>query len=520
VSSRGAVAVPHETAPPTFSVYVAGQRRSLASITAAVASVARQTSRPRDIVCLVDTAAIASVRAALAGPADTAQVTIVALEGNDAAILNHTLSEMRGNHLIWVDADATLKPGALGEVAEVLSRFPDTDLAYSDSDSVPQGGTGIVRRNRPVYSPVRLRSQDYLGQFRVFRTAAVNAAGGFRSGATDAHELDLALRVPESSARVIHLAETLYVAPAAARIPSATEIAAAVRVVEDHLTTLGIEALVSALPNGTRRIGYPVQGNPLVSIIIPTRGGSGHARGRNQTFVVEAIRGIVERSSYPNVEFVVVADDQTPQAVIDELGVVAGERLKLVRWSSTFNFSAKMNRGAAYAEGQYLLLLNDDVDLITPDWIERLLGLAQQAGIGYVGALLYFDDETIQHGGHLYRDGQAGHIALGWPADRDDDLGSLSVDREVSGVTAACGMVAAELYWKVGGFSALFPGNYNDVDFSMKVRSLGESILWTPHARLYHFESKSRVATIAPSELSALQARWGSRLQIDPYWPI
>lgn len=468
---------------------------------------------------MIDHTAAATVGAALATSPETARVTIVATEGDDAAILNQTLAEMHGDHLVWIDADATLKPGALEAVAEVVGRFPDTDLVYTDCENAAQGGRSSVPRSRPAHSPVRLRSQDYLGQFRVFRAATVRETGGFRSGATGAHELDLALRVPGQNARVVHLPEELYVVSGSAPTFSVTATAAAVGVVEDHLESLGIDATVSVLPNGTRSISYPLQKHPLVSIIVPTRGGSGHARGRNQTFVVEAVRGIVERSTYPNIEFVVVADDETPQTVIDDLVVVAGERLRLVRWSSTFNFSAKMNRGAAYANGEYLLLLNDDIELITPDWIERMLGLAQQPGIGYVGTLLYFDDETIQHGGHLYRDGHAGHIAIGWSADQDDDLGSLSVDREVSGVTAACGLVSAELYWRVGGFSTLLPGNYNDVDFSMKIRSRGESIVWTPHARLYHFESKSRVATVAPSELTALQKRWGSRLQIDPYWP-
>jgi GT2 family glycosyltransferase len=233
---------------------------------------------------------------------------------------------------------------------------------------------------------------------------------------------------------------------------------------------------------------------------------------------VDAVRGILEKSTYAQMEIVVVADDDTPQAVIDSLVEVAGDRLRLVRWSGAFNFSGKMNRGAVHSRGDYLVLLNDDVELITPDWIEVLLGLAQQPGVGLVGTMLYFEDGTVQHGGHLYRDSWAGHIAFGWQPGRDDALGSLGVDREVSGVTAACAMISADTFWEVGGFSTLYAGNYNDVDLSLKVRSTGRSIIWTPHARLFHFESKSRVATVVPEELATIRRHWGTRLLNDPYW--
>lgn len=509
---------PAGSAEATFSVFVAGQGRSVASITEAVRSVARQTCEVWDIVCVIDDDNAAAVRAAVTTSPDTAQVRIVSPSGDEAAVLNQALAEIRGDYLVWLDASAALMPDALGTVAQVLNRFHGTGLVYGD-DERTAAGHGRVRTSRPEFSPVRLRSQDYLGAVRIFRASTVRAIGGFRTGVSEVRGWDLALRATAHKIRVIHIPDVLCVVDGSLAHRSAAVAANSVRAVEDHLHSIGIDAVVSAQPSGVLNIRYPLQTKPLVSILIPTRGSSGRARGRDRTFVVEAVRGIIERSSYPNVEFVVVADDETPQSVIDELVALAGERLRLVRWSKAFNFSGKMNRGAVHARGEYLLLLNDDIDLITPDWIETMLGLVQQPGIGCAGTLLFFDDGTIQHGGHLYRDGHAGHIALGWSPGEDDALGSLAVDREVSGVTAACAIVSAELFWKVGGFSTLLPGNYNDVDFAMKIRAAGDSIVWTPHARLFHFESKSRVATIAPSELQALQRRWGNRLQLDPYWP-
>jgi len=372
---------------------------------------------------------------------------------------------------------ATLVPGALDEIAAVLSRFPSQFL-YADSREAGE----VVRR--PIFSPLRLREQDYLGPLRVYSRGAL--------------ALD-----PSQLTEVVHVPSVL------------TSMALAFEPGEPELPPTGE---VEHRADGSRRVRYAVQGEPLVSVIIPTRGGAALINGIERVLVVEAVRAIVERSSYRAFELVVVADDETPQSVIDEVIAIGGEKLRLVRWSDSFNFSAKINRGAAFASGEYLLLLNDDVDPVSPDWIETMLGLSQQPGVGMVGALLLFEDGTVQHGGHLYRDSWAGHIALGWPIDRDDPLLSMRVTREVSGVTAACALLSAELFWRIGGLSSVFAGNYNDVDLSLKVRATGASIIWTPDARLFHFESKTRDATVAPSEIAALRQRWGSRLLIDPYW--
>jgi len=390
-------------------------------------------------------------------------------------------------YVVLLADGAELEPGALDEIATVLDRFP-SQLLYADS----REAGAIIRR--PIFSPLRVREQDYLGPLRVI--------------ARDVLEQDASLLTD-----VIHVPKVLSSAPrrmAEARQDDAT--------LGSGWEQAGVQSVVERRPDDTRRVRYPVQGEPLVSIIIPTRGSSAVIRGRDRVLVVDAVRAVIERSTYRSIEIVVVADDETPQSVIDELRELGGGRLQLVRWSESFNFSAKINRGAAFATGEYLLLLNDDVDPVSPDWIETMLGLAQQPGVGMVGSLLLFEDGTVQHGGHLYRDSWAGHIALGWSTERDDQLGSMRVTREVSGVTAACALLSAEVFWRIGGLSAVFAGNYNDVDLSLKVRATGKSIVWTPDARLFHFESKTRDAAVAPSEIAALRERWGTHLLMDPYW--
>jgi hypothetical protein len=443
----------------------------------------------------------------------------------DAAALNRVLDHTQAEYLILIEDGSSLAPEATSAIASALVRFPETDLLYGD-DQDPSGRSRLMR---PIFSPLRLRVQDYLGGVRVARTAMVKKIGGFRDATNGAHAYDLALRLSAAGATAMNSASVLGVSSLAAEPetvrnpagsgPSGLNLAVHLSAVRDQLESLQIDAEVVTDERGTVRLRYEVADNPLVSLIIPTRGSSATVDGVERVLVVEALRGITERSTYDNLEFVVVADNDTPQSVIDDLILLGGDRLRLVRWAEPFNFSAKINRGAVHAAGTYLVPLNDDVELISPDWIETMLGIAQQREVGLVGATLLFEDGTIQHAGHLYRDGSAGHVAVGWEDGWNDRLGSLSVDREVSGVTAACAMVSADTYWSVGGFSTLLPGNYNDVDFCMKIRALGKSVICTPFARLRHFESKSRVATIAPSELSVVTGRWGSRMQIDPYWP-
>lgn len=488
----------------TIAVWLDGTDRTGAEVEAVLHEVVRQVRPGSEVICLV----APDVRQDWLGlESGGARIIPLADEG-DGAVLDQLLSETRTDWVVWMDASARLAPGALGVIERELSRF-EIDLFYGDSELA-----GARRIRRPAFSPLRLRSQDYLGDVRGFRVEAVRRAGGFSGGLAGAHPLDLALRLGGDADRVLRIPQVLTHSHEAVHPATESRRLAVAR----FLAAEGIVADVDLVGEGLR-VRYPVPSDPLVSIIIPTRGGKARIRGRDSVLVVDAVRGILERSTYSCLEFVIVADDETPQSVIDELVGLAGDCLLLVRWSEEFNFSAKINRGAIYASGEYLVLLNDDVDVITPDWIEALLGLAQQPSVGLVGALLLFEDGTVQHGGHLYSASWAGHIAFGWAADRDDELGSMSVDREVSGVTAACAMIRADTFWEVGGLSLDYAGNYNDVDLSLKVAATGRSIIWTPHARLHHFESQTRVATVEPAELATLRAHWGTRLLADPYWP-
>lgn len=392
-----------------------------------------------------------------------------------------------------------------------LDRFPSTSIVYGDS--ITELGHPLFR---PRFSPIRLRSNDYLGPVVVARREVVRDLGGFSPEARRAQVLDLVLRADEAG-RTVELLPTMLATEDLTQSDFAGTSEAQRRVVEAHLEREGVEATVEEVEPFIRRVRYRPAHDPKVSIVIPTRGGSAEIAGSERVLVVEAIRGIVERSTYQNLEFVVVADAETPTEVITRLEELCGDRLRLVLWDAPFNFSAKMNRGAVAASGDYLLLLNDDVEVVTDDWIETLLGLAQQRGVGIVGAQLYFEDSTVQHAGQIYTGGVAGHAAFGWVGGRDDSIKSMLTDHEVSGVTAACALISRDLYFEVGGFTLELPGNYNDVDLNLKVRSTGRSAVFSPWARLYHFESKSRDPRILHSDLSTLQGRWSRRMQVELY---
>ncbi|GLI26102.1 hypothetical protein ARHIZOSPH14_03440 [Agromyces rhizosphaerae] len=404
------------------------------------------------------------------------------------------------------------EPETVDRVTGFLDRFPEVEVAYGDSvaakDSSPL--------TRPRFSPIRLRSNDYLGPIVVVRRSVLERLGGFRPEARRAQVLDLVLRADEAGLDIA-LVPAVLAREDLADVDFASSAEAQDRVVRDHLDRCGVVAEMEHVRPFTRRLRYRIEGDPLVSIVIPTRGGSAHVAGAERVLVVEAIRGIVDRSTYRNLEFVVVCDRETPDDVVAELRELCGDRLRIVLWDAPFNFSAKMNRGAAAASGEYLLLLNDDVEVVTDDWIESMLGLARQRGVGMVGAMLYFEDSTIQHAGQIYTGGVAGHAAFGWTGGRDDLLGTLATDHEVSGVTAACALIASDVYAEVGGFTLSLPGNYNDVDLNMKVRGTGRSVVFTPWARLYHFESKSRDPRILPSDIETLQSRWLRRMQVEMY---
>jgi glycosyltransferase involved in cell wall biosynthesis len=444
--------------------------------------------------------------------------------GGIVAASNDAIAMSTGEVVVLLDHDDRLHPSALREVATRFNTVEDLDYLYSDEDLLDRGHR-VNPFFKPDWSPERFRTQMYTCHLSAFRRTVGDEVGWFREGFDGAQDWDLVLRVTERARTIVHVPKVLYHWRVVATSVQAGEhvkpyaYESAQRALTEHCQRLGLAAEVVEFDRrGHFRIVREVPGTPTVSIVIPTRGSSGVAWGVERVMVVEAVRSIVNRSSWPHYEIVVVADDATPAGVLDELVDIAGPRLRIVPFDRPFNFSEKCNLGAVHASGELLLFLNDDVEVITPDWMESMMGFFQESDVGAVGCELLFEDGRIQHVGHAMVGGNPCHLMFGRSPRSDANRMAVWLDREVAGVTAAALLCPADVFDEVGGFSLELPGNYNDVDLCMKIRSTGRRIVVTPHARLHHFESATRDPTVVTGELELIRSRWWEWTHHDPYY--
>ena len=265
---------------------------------------------------------------------------------------------------------------------------------------------------------------------------------------------------------------------------------------------------------GLHRVRYPINGNPKVSIIIPSACRQIELRGRQTWFVVECVSSIRRLSTYSNLEIIVLDNNDMSEPLATALAPL---NIRHIPFTEPFNLARKMNLGAFSASGEQLILLNDDVEVISPNWIQSMLEFSQQPEIGAVGVQLLFPDNTQQHTGVIILNGNPRHPFYGCPADHPGYFHSSQVHRNWSAVTGACMMTRAEVFKSVGGFSENFPLNYNDVDYCLKVLNIGKRVVYTPYAKLHHHESVSKTGTHS-HEFKAFRKAWMSRFPQDPYY--
>lgn len=441
-----------------------------------------------------------------------------------AHALSAAFERSSGELVAVVDAGDMLARSALECAGSFIDAGPAPDCWYTDEDEVDADGLYYRAFYKPDWSPERLRSQHYVGGLFIIRRQLLEPAGEvpgipLADLQPGAEAYDLALRVTERSAAVGHIPGALYHRRRSERTAVPDDDAAKLAV-ERHLRAQGIEADVTVdRETHTYSLRRTLASTPLISFVIPTRGSVGRVWGTDRVFVTEAVRSIVERCSYDNYELVVVVDDATPPAVLGGLQDIAGQRLHLVPYDRRFNFSEKINLGRRHATGELLLLFNDDMEVISDDFLETMAALALEPDVGAVGAKLLLADGRLQHGGHVYN-GEPHHILWGRHRDDPGPFGLLSVQRECIGVTAACLMTRTEVFDEVGGFAEFFPIDFNDVDFALKLRKLGYRAIWTPAAQLYHFETQTRDKVSKPEDVSTMYALWDDELHHDPYFNV
>jgi len=424
-----------------------------------------------------------------------------------------------------VDPNVLLAPDALFEVALAINKDPALDVIYSDHDIMAANGARSNPYFKPDWSPETLLSRMYLGPLVFYRRALLAGIGGFRTELGAAAHFDLALRATEATGRVGHIARILYhVRPEApGSVTSAQVDAPAVRAISEALTRRSESGSVSRIEGvpGCYIVRYTLGAHPRVSIILPTRD--------NGKDLSTCLTSIFERTTYPNFQVLVVDNGSKEPAALNTMEYWSHrekERVKVERLDIPFNFSKINNIAAKLTDGEFLLFLNDDTEVLTADWIEALVEQSSRPAIGAAGGRLLYRDGSVQHAGVILGTrGIAGHAHRFAPGNSPGYHGALQAVTNYSAVTAACMMMRRIVYDEVGGFDEDLAIEFNDIDLCLRVRAAGYRIVYLPYVLLYHDESTSRGNPDNPLKLRVrvreqrlMQERWNISNYVDPYY--
>ena len=446
------------------------------------------------------------------------------IAGNTNAALELADGEITG----LLDHDDTLEPDAL---YEVVKAFQDklVDAVYTDEDKILGPDWINVDPNfKPDYNIDLLRSHNYITHFFCVKTELLKEIGGFKAEYDGAQDYDVILRCTEKARKTRHIAKILYHwrmhdnSTAANPASKAYCHEAGRKAVVDHLKRLGIPGKVelSKLFGGSRVI-YETPGNPLVSIVIPNKD---HIDDLDK-----CVRSLFNVNTYKNIEVIIVENNSTQKETFEYYDSIQKEYsdVRVLMWKSGFNYSAINNFGVKEAKGDYILLLNNDTEMIAPDSISDMLGYCMRPDVGIVGAKLLYPDGTIQHAGVIIGlGGIAGHAFIGLDANQYGYMSRAYLSSDYSAVTAACLMISKDIYNEVGGLCEEYAVAFNDVDFCMKVRSKGYLVVYDAFSQWYHYESKSRGYEDTEEkqlrfkgEIETFKSKWQKELdEGDPFY--
>ena len=514
---------------PTISVLMPTYETDLGFLRAAVDSVKQQTYKHWQLCIADDASRSAQIHTYLKTLESDPRISVVfrPSNGHISASSNSALALAVGEWCVLLDHDDLLTEDALACIALEICRHPEAELIYSDEDKLDRHG----RRARPYFKPdfnlELLRGNNYLCHLVAYRRQRLVDLGGFREGYEGAQDHDLALRYVEGLPpdRVLHIPKVLYHwrehqgSTSTGMGVKQYALAAGQLAVKEHLERCGLAAEVSANSRGYYTVKYVLpKFAPLVTIIIPTRNGI--------DFLEPCVESLFAKTTYKNFEVLIIDNGSSCSRTLEYLAQQPDERaISVIRDESPFNFSYLNNLGAKTANGDFILLLNNDTAVINPHWLDEMVATALTPGVGIVGARLLYPDDTVQHAGLIMGiGGSAGHA---FKHASEQDLGywfRMVLRSEFSAVTGACLLVSKALYNELMGLDELaFPVAFNDVDFCLRVRSRGLRVILEPGALLYHFESKSRGYEDSPEKLdrfsrerSRLRQRWISWIENDP----
>ena len=516
---------------PTISVVMPVRNTPLAILDKAIRSVLDQAYVNWELCIADDASSMPGIRQLLerhAAKDSRIRLRFRDSRGNIAAASNTALEMATGEFIALLDHDDVLPSHALYWVAEAINRHPDARLLYSDEDKIDMKGKRFDPYFKSDFNYELFLAQNMVSHFGVYRRDLICSLGGFRSGFDGSQDYDLALRVVAAIQRtqIVHIPRILYHwrAIAGSVALSRTEkdfcAPAAWRAVTDHLQPLGgvVERAPEALMYHRIRHQLPAV-LPLVSIVICTRD--------HEALLRRAVESIRSLSTYPHYELVIVDNgSRDPQAVAYLASLASQPGIQVIRDDSPFNYSRLNNGAVAHCRGEVICLLNDDIEVITPNWLEEMVAFAIKPDVGAVGARLWYPDGTLQHGGVIIgAGGVAGHAHLRLPKGSPGYFGRAVLQQELSAVTGACLMVRRTVFAEVGGLDEQIAVAFNDIDFCLRLRGAGYRNIWTPFAELIHHESASRGPEDNPEKIARFQRevrlmheRWGDVLAGDPYY--
>jgi GT2 family glycosyltransferase len=450
---------------------------------------------------------------------------IVAAGNHTSATCNALLRESRGSYILKIPEGAMLRPNALLEFAMTVALYPTAELVYSDEDQIDEEGRRLKPKFKPAWSPDFFAVYDYIGHLTLLRRKAASLVGGWRDFFSSAIDHDLKLRVTDQveSQNIIHIAKILVSCPVTPDGQNDTRRVEVERMLCAHIERRHLPAEVVwpegiCLPRLRYRIPSPA---PLASIIIPTRD--------RADILDNCVQSILARTRYPSFEILIV-DNGSVEATTHRLfaELARQDRIRILPHPGAFNYSALNNFAAREARGTILALLNNDIEVISDDWLEEMVALAVRPQIGCVGAKLLYPNGRVQHAGvYLGLAGLAVHGYRLAARDSPGQLNRMSTVQNVSAVTAACLVIRKSVFDEVGGFDQeTLKVALNDIDLCLKVRAVnGYLNVWTPFAELIHHESVTRGRGMGPvegrrvwQERNVMRARWGEALLRDPYY--
>ena len=441
---------------------------------------------------------------------------------------NAALAMASGEFVGLLDHDDLLAPNALYEVADRIVADEQTDVLYTDEDKVT---TDLKEHFQPHFKPDfsidLLRSNNYICHFFVVRRTLLEKTGGFRREFDGAQDYDFIFRCTEAAEKIVHIPEVLYhwrthkESTADNPVSKMYAFEAGKRAIESHLERCREQGVVSHTKDmGFYRVDYPVQGSPLVSVVIPNKDHS--------DMLMRCVNSIKEKTTWKNYEIIIAENNSVQKETFDCYQKLQEDsRIRVITWEGEFNYSAINNFAVREARGEYLLFLNNDVEVISEGWMTFMLGNCQREEVGIVGAKLYYPDDTIQHAGTIIGiGGIAGHAFLNMPRSRTGYLHKASIQLNVSAVTAACMMMKRSVFESLQGFEERLSVAFNDVDLCLRTVQAGYLVVYLPWAQLYHYESRSRGAEDSEEkirrfqgEIEFMRSRWIGLLKSgDPYY--